>query len=247
MRIGIRGHDIGASTPEDLCRALEALGVQEIQLVAHKSFPGFVYSKENIRNLAACFRDHGIGVAVYGCYIDPLAEQGQARFLEHIRYARILKAGCIATETALGVTTAQNDEERYEKLVPVFRRFSQAAEAQGVRCGVETVWAHPICTAEKTARLLADVGSGNLYAILDPVNLLKSEADPCRAEKTRRAIELYGDRILAVHWKDDRADAGDPALQFAAKKQNITVITEGLTGEKLKTVIRQMKQIREEN
>ena len=246
MRIGVRGHDVEAAAPEELCRALEALGVGEIQLVAHKSFPGFVYSEESIRSLGACFRDHGIGVAVYGCYIDPLTEQGQARFLEHIRYARILKAGCIATETALGVTTAQNDAERYEKLVPVFRRFSREAEAQGVRCGVETVWAHPICTAEKTARLLADVGSDNLYAILDPVNLLEGEADLYRAEKTRRAVELYGDRILAIHWKDDRADAEDPALQFAAKKEEITVITEGLTGEKLKTVIGQMKQIGEE-
>ena len=95
--------------------------------------------------------------------------------------------------------------------------------------------------------MIADVGSDNLYAILDPVNLLENDADPRRAEKTRRAIELYGDRILAVHWKDAQADANDPALQFAHKNENITVITEGLTGETLKNTIQQLKQIGKEN
>ena len=247
MRIGVRGHDITADTPWALCEKLDALGVHEIQLVAHKSFPGFAYSEESIRDLAASFQRHGVHVAVFGCYIDPLSDEGQARFHDHIRYAQILNAGCIATETALGVTNAQNDEARYQALVPVFRRFADDAAAHNVRCAVETVWVHPLCSPEKTARLIADVGSANLYAILDPVNLLENEADLHRAEKTRRATELYGDKILAVHWKDAQADANDPALQFALKNGNVTVITEGLTGEILKNTIQQLKQIGEEN
>ena len=95
--------------------------------------------------------------------------------------------------------------------------------------------------------MIADVGSDNLYAILDPVNLLESDTDLHRVEKTRRAIELYGDKILAVHWKNAQANASDPALQFARKNGNVTVITEGLTGETLKNTIQQLKQIGEEN
>ena len=246
MRLGIRGHDIPASTPEALCRALQALDIREIQLVAHKSFPDVDYSEDSIRSLGAVFRQQGIHVAVYGCYIDPLTEAGRQRFREHIRYAQLLEAGCIATETALGVTDAQQDEQRYQALVPVFRDFACRAENHGVRCAVETVWVHPICSPEKTARLLTDVGSDNLYAILDPVNLLTGEGDPNRREKTRRAIDLYGDRILAVHWKDTNADKDDPALTFAQKRETVTVITEGLTGEPLKNVIRQLKTIGKE-
>ena len=247
MRLGVRGHDIPADTPWALCEKLDALGVHEIQLVAHKSFPGFAYSEETIGDLAASFQRHGIHIAVYGCYIDPLSDEGQARFHEHIRYAQILNAGCIATETALGVTNAQNDEARYQALVPVFRRFADDAAAHNVRCAVETVWVHPLCSPEKTAQLISDVGSDNLYAILDPVNLLESDADPRRAEKTRRAIELYGNKILAVHWKDAQANANDPAIQFALKNKNVTVITEGLIGGTLKNTIQQLKQIGEEN
>ena len=243
MRIGVRGHDITTDTPQALCEKLDVLGVHEIQIVAHKSFPGFAYSEEAIRDLAASFQRHGVHIAVYGCYIDPLSDEGQARFHEHIRYAQILNAGCIATETALGITTAQNDEARYQALVPVFRRFADDAAAHNVRCAVETVWVHPLCSPEKTARLIADAGSDNLYAILDPVNLLESDTDPHRAEKTRRAIELYGDKILAVHWKDTQADANDPALQFARGNENVTVLTEGLTEAALSTVLTQLRTI----
>ena len=147
----------------------------------------------------------------------------------------------------MGVTAAQNDEARYQALVPVFRRFADDASAHNVRCAVETVWVHPLCSPEKTAQLISDVGSDNLYAILDPVNLLESDADPRRAEKTRRAIELYGNKILAVHWKDAQANANDPAIQFALKNKNVTVITEGLIGGTLKNTIQQLKQIGEEN
>lgn len=246
MRLGIRGHDIPASTPEALCRALQALDVREMQLVAHKSFPGFAYSEESIRSLGAVFRQQGIHVAVYGCYIDPLTEAGRQRFREHIRYAQLLDAGCIATETALGVTDARQEEQCCRDLVPVFRDFAARAEDRGVRCAVETVRVHPICSPEKTARLLSDVGSDNLYAILDPVNLLTGAGDPNRREKTRRAIGLYGDRILAVHWKDADADKDDPALAFAQNRETVTVITEGLTGEPLKKVIEQLKTIGKE-
>ena len=247
LRIGVRGHDVPAENVDSLCSQLCALEVNEIQLVVHKSFSQFIYNRKHIETLAETFQNSGIHIAVYGCYINPLSAEGQARFHEHIRYAQLLNAGCIATETALGVTNAQNDEARYQALVPVFRRFADDAAAHNVRCAVETVWIHPLCSPEKTARLIADVGSDNLYAILDPVNLLESDTDPHRAEKTRRAIELYGDKILAVHWKDARADANDPAIQFALENENVTVITEGLTDETLKNTIQQLKQIREEN
>ena len=247
LRIGVRGHDVPAENADSLCSQLCALGVNEIQLVVHKSFPQFIYNRKHIETLAEAFQRYDVHIAVYGCYIDPLSAEGQARFHEHIRYAQILNAGCIATETALGITSAQNDEVRYQALVPVFRRFADDAAAHNVRCAVETVWVHPLCSPEKTARLIADVGSDNLYAILDPVNLLENDTDPRRAEKTRRAIELYGNKISAIHWKDAHADANDPALQFACGNENVTVITEGLTGEVLKNTIQQLKQIREEN
>lgn len=243
MRIGVRGHDLPATSPEELCRQMEALGVRELQLVAHKSFPNFVYSESAVRELAEVFAAHHIHVAVFGCYIDPLTETGRQRFAEHLRYAKLLNAGHIATESAVGVTDAQENEEVYQALVESFRDFARWGEAAGVRVAVETVSVHPICSPEKTWRLLDDVGSANLDVILDPVNLMHTEDDPNVNEYVKQTLRLYGDRVIAVHWKHPEAKRDDPALVFAARGEQTVVITEGLTDENLSKVIEQLKTI----
>lgn len=242
MRIGIRAHDIVSDSPQALCRALTQLQVSEIQLVAHKSFPDFRYSEPELQKLRQIFDQYGIHVAVYGCYIDPLTKAGQERFHTHIQYARILNSGAIATESAIGITRLQKDETVYRDLAEVFRTFALDAEESGVRFAVETVWAHPICSPEKTRRLLEDVASDNLYVILDPDNLAGEENDECGRTLSRKAIELYGSRILAVHWKKPAWEAFHPAVLFAAGQENVTVITEGLTEQTLQSVIHEMKK-----
>lgn len=242
MRVGVRGHDISTNRPEELCERLKELGVKEIQLVAHKSFERFVYEEDSVSALAQMLEHYGIHVAIYGCYVDPSTKEGQTCFLKHIRYAKILKAGAIATESAIGITNLQEDEGVYRELVQAIRCFAREAKTQGVRCAIETVQVHPICSPEKTARLLHDVGSDNLYVILDPVNLMASPDDPERFQKTERAIQLYGERILAVHWKDEKTDFRDPALAFARANEQVTVITEGLNGKKLENVICNLKR-----
>lgn len=242
MRLGVRGHDIPAESPEELCRKLAALDIHEIQLVAHKSFPDFQYHEANIQRLANIFAEHRIHVAVYGCYIDPLTPEGEKRFLTHIQYAKILNAGVIATESAVGATQQQENEEAYQRLVDVFRRFTEEGRRAGVRVAVETVHAHPICDPKKTKRLLDDVGADNLFVILDPRNLLQDENDASMRNRTEEAIRLYGDRIAAVHWKDSSAAKDDPAVRFAAEHTETALITEGLTGELLADVLCTFKE-----
>ena len=41
MNLGVRGHDVPSESVELLCQKLCQLGLYEIQLVAHKSFPDF--------------------------------------------------------------------------------------------------------------------------------------------------------------------------------------------------------------
>lgn len=240
VKAGIRAHDIAADSPQALCRALNQLHVSEIQLVAHKSFTNFRYSEAEILKLKQVFDQYEIHVAVYGCYIDPLTEEGRERFHTHIQYAKILNSGAIATESAVGSTQLQEDEAVYRSLVEVFRSFARDAEEQGVRFAVETVWAHPIHSPEKTRRLLEDVAADNLYVILDPVNLTREPDDTWERSLSRQAVELYGNRILAVHWKKSALDLSHPAIVFASEKTDVTVITEGLTGDTLQSVIKEM-------
>ena len=243
MRTGVRGHDVPSESPQDLCQKLQQLGVREIQLVAHKSFPDFEYSEKEVCNLANLFQQYGIRVAIYGCYIDPLTEEGRKRFLEHVAYAKILNAGAIATESAVGITDLQEDETVYGQLINVFKEFTACAEEQGVRMAIETVAVHPICSPKKTKRLLQDVNSDNLYVILDPVNLMRCENDPLLEKRIEEAIDLYGDRIIAVHWKQSQVNDQDLAIRFLQRTKEAVLITEGLTGADIEKVINQSKNL----
>lgn len=241
MRIGVRGHDIAEHSPETLCRALQTLGVAEIQLVVHKSFPNFDFSDGALRTLREALERYQIRIAVYGCYIDPLTESGRETFRRHISYARFLNAGCIATESAVGITDLQNDPNVYASLVQTFSIFAAEAKKQAMHVAIETVWAHPICSPEKTAALLRDVSAENLKVILDPLNLTKIPDEAREDALTEQALAAYGDKIIAVHWKKPHMEINHPAIAFAETHDAVIVITEGLTGEALRRVIAEMK------
>lgn len=233
MKIGVRGHDIEAHDPEKLCKELNALGVRNIQLVIHKSFPGFCFTDDEMQSLKRVLGHYGIHVAIYGCYIDPLVQADREKFHQHIRYAKMLDADVIATESAVGITQLQEDEAVYQKLVEMFRSFANDAQEVGIPIAIETVWAHPIHSPEKTKRLLDDVGTENMQVILDPVNLSAAGDVWEEYKESQKAVELYGDRIVALHWKKSEIDPSHPALAFATTHENVAVITEGITGENL--------------
>ena len=243
MRFGVRGHDIAEHSPETLCRALHELGVAELQLVIPKSFPDFDFSDAALHALRETLERDQIHIAVYGCYIDPLSEVGRETFLRHISYARFLGAGCIATESAVGITDLQNDIKVYDSLVQTFSGFAAEAKKQKMNVAIETVWAHPICSPEKTAALLRDVSAENLNVILDPLNLTQRPDESLERELTAQALACYGERITAVHWKKTTIDENHPAIVFAKAHDAVTVITEGLTGDALRRAVAQMKEI----
>ena len=246
MRIGVRGHDIAEHSPETLCRALHMLGVTEVQLVIHKSFPDFDFSDDALQALREALERYQIHIAVYGCYIDPLTESGRETFLRHISYAKFLGAGCIATESAVGITDLQNDPNVYASLVQTFSNFAVEAKKRTMNIAIETVWAHPICSPEKTAALLRDVSAENLKVILDPLNLTETPDETQERALTAQALAAYGDKIIAVHWKKPHIEETHPAIAYAKMHNAVTVITEGLTGEALRRVIAEMKLCQEE-
>lgn len=243
MNLGVRGHDVPSESAELLCQKLCQLGLYEIQLVAHKSFPDFPYGKEAVTKLAETLKHYGIRVAIYGCYVDPLTEAGKARFLEHMEYAKILNAGVIATESGVCLADPNREAEDYTSLVEVFRQFTSHGASLGVNVAIETVFGHPICTPEKTKRLLTDVAAENLFVILDPVNLNHCENDPAFYAHSQKAVELYGDRIVAVHWKHPEIYEDHPAICFWQGSDRAVLIAEGLTDEKLEGFVKQANNL----
>src|SRR5665647_1016579 len=98
MRVGIRAHDFGKKTPDELIEILTAHKIPCIQLALSKSFskldndlgklnPGICFE------IGSEFSKAGIQIAVLGCYIEPahpdprIRLTGITRFTEHLRYA----------------------------------------------------------------------------------------------------------------------------------------------------------------
>ncbi len=221
INAGMRCHDICPKMElEGLFKEVKAAGVSQIQLAMSKSIsnynfePGH-YSAGFARYIRTLLEENGVHVAVLGCYINPVnpiesrRQAEVARFIEHLKYARVIGADMVGTETGrldpdMKVTAETFTEDAYQLLLKSMREIVAAAEKLGVIVGVEGVFDHTLYSPARMKRFMEDIGSPNVEVILDAVNLIGPE--DVKPESQRQAVEkafaYYGDRIGALHMKD---------------------------------------------
>lgn len=230
MNYGMRCHDICPKADIDtVLDTVKANGIDQIQLAFGKSFAGFDFSAGHYspgfaHMIAKKLKERGIHVAVLGCYINPTdpdeakRRASVAKFIEHLKYAKILGADMVGTETGRYSTDFQvvpetYTEQCYSLLLKSMSEIVDAAERLGVIVGVEAVHDHTLYSPEMMKRFLTDIDSPNVEAILDPVNLIAAK-DACRQDDViGRALSLYGDRITMMHVKDFRMEDGEPKFE----------------------------------
>ncbi len=275
MNYGMRCHDICPKGNVDtVLDAVKALGVGQIQLALGKSIAGYDfgpghYSPGLAHMLADKLRERHIHVAVLGCYInptDPDEEKRQAsvaKFIEHLKYAKIMGADMVGTETgryssSFAVVPETYTEECYRLLLKSMREIVAAAEKIGVIVGVEAVHDHTLYSPEMMRRFLDDVGSPMVEAILDPVNLISGENYQDQEAVIGRAFRLYGDKITMVHVKDFRLEEGRPIFEHVGnglfcyepllawlkkEKPYITMLLENSTSERYHNDVAYLQKI----
>lgn len=225
MQLGIRLHDIKkAPLPERLQIAAEqgfvcghlALSkvISEYSVADSALTPGFACYLKNL------FAEAGIDIAVLGCYLNlanPNEESLQKirnRYLSHIRFASLLGAGVVGTETG-AVNEAYKFEERNhsEEALQIFiknlRPVVEYAEKMGIIFAIEPVYKHIVCNPQRARRVLDETASPNLQIIFDPVNLLDLNNYRNREQIIREAIETLGNDIAVVHIKDFVVENGE--------------------------------------
>ncbi len=222
IQYGMRVHDIcPAGTVEEVLDEVKKLGVHYIQLAMGKSFTDIDSSLGHYSDGQACYikrelEKRDIHVSVLGCYINPAhpdEEVRQAevkRFIEHLKYAKIIGADLVGTETGrfspnMEITEKTYTEECYQRVLGSFREIKVHAEKLGVRVGVEGVYNHTLHTPELVNRFLKDIDSPNFDIILDSVNIITPETKGKPGEQDaiiRKCFDLYGDRIAVLHLKD---------------------------------------------
>lgn len=233
MNLGIRAHDFGKGSPEELAKKISEKKFSSIQLAPPKAIEGINFGLGSLNPglahyIGNTFAKAGIQIAVLGCYINPvdpnLAERryGLDRFKEHIRYARIFGSTIVATETGtICDDTSPNSinygEEAFNVLVESVSELVKEAEHFGVLVGIEGVCVHTINTPKKLKRLIDTIKSNNLQVVFDPVNFINADNYQKADYIIKECFELFGDRIVAVHAKDFIMDKGDKIIMPPGK------------------------------
>ena len=218
VRIGIRAHDFGRLPAGELAAKIAAGGFSCAQLAVGKAIAGITL-KPGLLNpglafeIGEEFRRHGVQIAVLGCYVNPLHPDLATRrslltlFKEHLRFARDFGTGLVALET--GSINADytphpdnHGEAAFQDSLASIAELAAEAERFGVLVGIEGVASHAVSTTRKMRKMLDAVGSANLQVVFDPVNLLTAENHSEQERVIGDSLDLFGDRIVAIHAKD---------------------------------------------
>lgn len=218
LNLGIRAHDMGMLSLEELTTELAKKNIKAVQLAIGKSFPYWNVGPGGLTtglgtHIKNAFDNKNIKIAVMGCYINMIHPEEDARrkeiekFKEYIRYASDFGCKIVGTETGtLNVTSGYTEDNFAEApfltAVESVKELVKEAEKFGVIVGVEGGVNHPVNTIEKMKRLIDLVDSNNLQVIFDPANYLTIENYLQQEELMEEAFALFGEKIVILHMKD---------------------------------------------
>lgn len=219
MKIGVRVHDFGKSTPEILAKKAKEVGFDCVQLVLNKAIEGETgeagtLNDEKVTAIKNAFNNEGIEIAMLGAYFNPVhsniekTEKAIAKFKEHLKYANKFGTMLVGTETG-----SYNDdkwtfneknltEEAFQKVLSTVKELAKVAEENGSYIAVEGAYGHCMTNPQRLKRLYDEVNSPNMKIILDIYNYLNINNHREHCGIFDRAIKEFKDNIVLFHLKD---------------------------------------------
>ena len=243
MNIGIRLHDTAGTNLAEHLAAAKAQGFTCVHLALARLIPGFSMAKapelltdELAAEVKAELDKNGQTCVLLGCYLNLCSPDLESHehtveiYKAHLRFAKMIGATLVGTETGAPNTTYSTCPECYteealqlfiERVTPVVRY----AEEIGQLFAIEPVIRHIVSTPERCERVLKAVNSPNLKVILDAVNLLSE--DNCADAKAIIAdgIARLGKDTMLLHMKDFTPFAGEKGQQIKATVDNTDVFS----------------------
>lgn len=219
MNIGIRLHDTLSGTLRERLGFARAQGFSCAHVALSKVLEDFSMkdapeklTAEYAARVREDLEESGLECAVLGCYLnlaDPDPERRartQEIYRAHLRFAAMIGARVVGTETYANPESAFRDPARSEEAFRLFmdslRPVVRCAEETGAVLAVEPVWQHIISTPERAERMLEELPSDSLRIILDAVNLVSPERAGDADEIISDAVKRLGDRVRILHMKD---------------------------------------------
>lgn len=222
---GVRLHDYGRGTPEEMFARVKAAGFDCVQLAYRAAITGIReyedISPEIIQETLKAKEKCGMEIAVLGTYVELAIDDEAVRtrnveiFKKQLSTCRALGAGCIGTETtSMRLQPPGTTRERGQYLLcKSLDQILPEAEKLGVTVGIEAVSYHSMNTPEAVRRVLNSMQSPALKVIFDAGNVLTADQVSCQEQLWQRTGELIGDKIVAMHFKGEGFDTEGNPLQ----------------------------------
>lgn len=211
--LGTRGHDYGKGKVKDVFSRIQEDGWSCTQLAFKKLVEGVKsyedVTPELVKEVEAAMKTVPMDVAVLGTYVelgavdDSKRQSAVADFISQIPVCKALNIPCMGSETtSLSSQPAGTTHgDAMKALLKSLEAIMPVAEEHGVIVALEPVFAHTMNSVEVTREILDSMKSPNLKIIFDMANLMGPEWVEKQDVLYGRAMESWGDQIMAVHFK----------------------------------------------
>ena len=225
MKIGVRLHDLGKSTAEDLAKKAKNIGFDGVQLVLNKAIEGETglagtLSKEKANYFYEVFKNEGLDIAMLGAYFNPVHSNKElvskmiAKFKEHLVYENDFHAGYVGSETGSynddkwTYNPLNRTEEAFNENVRIFGELAKVAEENNAKIALEGAYGHCMFEPKALKRLVDTIASDSIYYTVDIYNYLSIDNYMNHTNIFDECLELFGDKIVIFHIKDFVIESG---------------------------------------
>ncbi len=234
MKLGVRLHDLGSGTVDEVISKCKEYGFEYVQLVFKKALKDsegnpLLFNKDTALEVGKKFNEAGIKIAMLGAYFNPvhsnkeLVKSNTEYFEEHLKYASLLIAQYVGTETGSynddkwTYNPKNQTEEGYQDTMKTFRHLKDVAESSGTNILIEPAWGHVIYSVDQLDRAVKELNSKNVSVTIDIFNLLYIGNYKNYKDIFVHACEIFKDRIKVFHLKDFYPE-GDKLVQVGLGK-----------------------------
>ncbi len=212
LKIGVRAHDYGKRSPEELFKLIASDNFDAVMLAYQKAIEGvsnyFDVTSELIERVKKALLENNLEIDTLGVYRElglcdeKLRKNEVKHFIQGMKVAKETGVLKVSTETtAFSKQPKVTKEEAYNSLKKSLEEILPIAEKLGMFVCVEPVYYHTLDSPELTKKLILEMGSQNLKVTFDAVNLLERHNVEKQREYWDETIEMLYDHIELVHMK----------------------------------------------
>lgn len=213
MKVGVRAHDYGKRSVEELAALLQKEGYESAQLAFPKAFQE-IESYQDItlaflHEVRKIFEKYEVDIAVFGCYMDlgnpnkDVRSQAVRTFCQCIAYAKEVGAKVIGSETAYPHLNTQEKEIWRPHMMDSIQRIMEEAQRVDMQVAMEPVYWHPLENLEVTLDVIRHVQDPkHLRLIFDASNLLEYPETVNQNEYWKEWLNHIGEYVDVLHIKD---------------------------------------------